>query len=86
MAGFLKYLFKTVRKHFGEAWLVTQELDDIIGNQIVKDTVLKNCGAKILLDMREYANDFDAIQASLSLSNKAKELVLSLNKSRKIIP
>jgi conjugation system TraG family ATPase len=81
MAGFLKYLFKTVRKHFGEAWLVTQELDDIIGNQIVKDTVLKNCGAKILLDMREYANDFDAIQASLSLSNKAKELVLSLNKN-----
>lgn len=81
MAEFLKYLFKTVRKHFGEAWLVTQELDDIIGNKIVKDTVLKNCGAKILLDMREYANDFDAIQASLSLSDKAKEQILSLNRN-----
>lgn len=81
MAEFLRYLFKTVRKHFGEAWLVTQELDDIIGNPIVKDTVLKNCGAKILLDMREYAKDFDAIQASLSLSDKAKEQILSLNKN-----
>ncbi|WP_289058740.1 TraG family conjugative transposon ATPase [uncultured Flavobacterium sp.] len=81
MAEFLKYLFKTVRKHFGEAWLVTQELDDIIGNKIVKDTVLKNCGAKILLDMREYANDFDAIQAALSLSPKAKEQILSLNRN-----
>lgn len=81
MAEFLVYLFKTVRKHFGEAWLVTQELNDIIGNPIVKDTVIKNCGAKILLDMREYANDFDLIQSSLSLSNKAKELILSLNKN-----
>lgn len=81
MAEFLRYLFKTVRKHFGEAWLVTQELDDIIGNPIVKDTVLKNCGAKILLDMREYAKNFDAIQASLSLSDKAKEQILSLNKN-----
>lgn len=81
MAEFLKYLFKTVRKHFGEAWLVTQELDDIIGNPIVQNTVLKNCGAKILLDMREYANDFTAIQASLSLSDKAKEQILSLNKN-----
>lgn len=81
MAGFLVYLFKTVRKHFGEAWLVTQELNDIIGNPIVKNTVIKNCGAKILLDMREYANNFDEIQAALSLSNKAKELVLSLNRN-----
>jgi len=81
MAEFLRYLFKTCRKWFGEAWLVTQELDDIIGNPIVKDTVIKNCGAKILLDMREYANAFDAIQSTLSLTDKAKELVLSLNKN-----
>lgn len=81
MAEFLVYLFKTVRKHFGEAWLVTQELNDIIGNPIVKNTVIKNCGAKILLDMREYANNFDEIQSALSLSNKAKELVLSLNRN-----
>ncbi len=86
MAGFLVYLFKTVRKHFGEAWLVTQELNDIIGNPIVKNTVIKNCGAKILLDMREYANNFDEIQSALSLSNKAKELVLSLNRNNFLGP
>lgn len=81
MAEFLVYLFKTVRKHFGEAWLVTQELNDILKNQIVKETVIKNCGAKILLDMREYANNFDEIQDALGLTNKAKELILSMNKN-----
>lgn len=79
MAEFLKYLYKTVRKHFGEAILVTQEVDDVVGNEIIKDAVIKNCGAKILLDMREYANDFDKIQDMLSLDKTARELVLSLN-------
>lgn len=81
MAGFMKYLYKTVRKHFGEAWMVTQELEDILGNEIVKNTILKNCGAKILLDMREYAEKFDDIQNLLGLNNTATELVLSLNQN-----
>lgn len=81
MAEFMKYLYKTVRKHFGEAILVTQEVDDIIGNPIIKDTIIKNCGAKILLDMREYAEDFGEIQKMLGLNNTAAELVLSLNQN-----
>ncbi|POS00906.1 conjugation system TraG family ATPase [Flavobacterium croceum DSM 17960] len=81
MANFLKYLFKTVRKHFGEAVIVTQELEDILGNEIIKDTILKNCGAKILLDMREYASNFLEIQKLLSLTDKSKDLVLSLNQN-----
>jgi hypothetical protein len=42
MADYIKYLFKTVRKHFGEALVVTQEIDDIIGNTIVKDAIINN--------------------------------------------
>ena len=30
MADYIKYLYKTVRKYFGEAIVVTQEVDDII--------------------------------------------------------
>ena len=30
MAEYIKYLFKTVRKFFGEAIVVTQEVEDII--------------------------------------------------------
>ncbi|WCC43702.1 TraG family conjugative transposon ATPase (plasmid) [Tenacibaculum finnmarkense] len=82
MAEFLNYLYRTVRKHDGEAMLVSQQVDDIVGNEFIKDTILKNCGAKILLDMSEYVDSFDEIQAMLSLSDHAKNQVLSLNKNR----
>lgn len=82
MAHFLLYLFKTCRKHFGEAHLVTQELNDLLKSEIVKETVIKNCGAKILLDMKEYSNDFDKIQTLLSLEKNAAEQVLSINKNK----
>ena len=32
MADYIKYLYKTVRKYFGEAIVVTQEVDDIISS------------------------------------------------------
>jgi conjugation system TraG family ATPase len=42
MAEYIKYLFKTVRKYFGEAVVVTQDVEDIIGSKIVKDTIINN--------------------------------------------
>ncbi len=81
-ASFMVYLYKTVRKFFGEAWIVTQELDDIINSEIVRNTIIKNCAAKILLDMSQYINNFDEIQSLLSLPEKSKNLVLSLNQNR----
>ena len=36
MSAYIRYLFKTVRKYFGEAVVVTQEVDDIISSPIVK--------------------------------------------------
>ena len=78
-AEFIKYLFKTVRKHFGEAIVVTQEIDDIIGNEIVKNSILGNADCKILLDQRKYANTFDDISQVLGLTEKDIALALSLN-------
>ena len=40
MGGYILYLYKTVRKFWGEAVVVTQELDDIIGNAVVKTVLL----------------------------------------------
>ncbi len=78
-AEFIKYLFKTVRKHFGEAIVVTQEVDDIVGNEIVKNTILSNADCKILLDQRKYAHRFDEIKRTLSLTDHEACLALSLN-------
>lgn len=81
MAEFLKYLYKTVRKFFGEAIVVSQEVDDIINSPIIKEAILSNADCRILLDMRKFQNRFDALQATLGLSDKGKMMTLSLNKA-----
>lgn len=72
-------LLKTVRKFFGEAIVVTQEIDDIIQSPIVKETIINNSDCKILLDQRKYMNKFDDIQAMLGLTDKEKAQILSIN-------
>ena len=77
MAEYIKYLFKTVRKFFGEAIVVTQDVDDIVHSPIVKDTIINSSDCKILLDMSKYVHRFDQVQALLGLSDKEKTLLLS---------
>jgi conjugation system TraG family ATPase len=81
MAYYLKYLFKTVRKFYGEAVVVTQEVDDIVHSPIVKESIITNSDCKILLDQRKYINKFDSIQAMLGLTDKEKAQILSINMS-----
>lgn len=81
MAEYIKYLFKTVRKFFGEAIVVTQEVEDIISSPVVKNTIVSNSDCKILLDQRKYMNKFDQIQDLLGLTEKEKQLVLSINQN-----
>jgi len=81
MAEYIKYLYKTVRKFFGEAIVVTQEVDDIIASPVVKESIINNADCKILLDQRKYMNKFDAIQALLGLTEKERSQILSINLS-----
>ena len=81
MAEYVKYLYKTVRKYFGEAIVVTQEVDDIISSPVVKESIIGNADCQILLDQRKYLNKFDAIQQLLGLSDKEKDQILSINLS-----
>ncbi len=73
-------LHKTVRKFFGEAVVVTQEVDDIISSDIVKESIINNSDCKILLDQRKYMNKFDQIQAVLGLNLVELVQVLALVK------
>ena len=74
-------LHKTVRKYFGEAIVVTQEVEDIISSPIVKESIINNADCKILLDQRKYRNKFDEIQELLGLSDKERNQVLSINRA-----
>ena len=79
MAEYLRYMYKTVRKYFGEAIVVTQEVDDIISSPVVKESIINNSDCKILLDQRKYMNKFSQIQALLGLTDKEKSQILSIN-------
>lgn len=79
MAGYLKYLYKTVRKHWGEAIVVTQELADIIGNEVVKDSILSNSDSIILLDQTKFKDNFETIADLLSLNEVEQRKIFTIN-------
>ena len=83
MSEYIKYLFKTVRKYFGEAVVVTQEVDDIISSDIVKEAIINNSDCKILLDQRKYMNKFEHIQKLLGLTEKERGQILSINRANR---
>ena len=79
MEKYIKYLYKTVRKFYGSVATVTQEIDDIISSDIVKQSILNNADVKCLLDLRKFQNKFEAIQGLLGLTDQEKTQILSLN-------
>lgn len=81
MAEYIRYLFKTVRKFFGEAIVVTQEVGDIISSPLIKEAIINNADCKILLDQSKFANRFGHIQELLGLGEKEKLQILSINKN-----
>lgn len=83
MAEFIKYLYKTVRKHNGEVAVVTQEPDDLMDNPIVKDAIINSADVKILLDLSKFTNRFGKIMEALALSEKDAALALSVNRMTK---
>jgi type IV secretory pathway VirB4 component len=81
MAGYVKYFFKTIRKFFGEAMVVTQEVDDVISSPIIREAIINNADTRILLDMGKFKNKFDQISSFLGLTEFQKEQILSINKN-----
>jgi type IV secretory pathway VirB4 component len=79
MGGYILYLYKTVRKFWGEAVVVTQELDDIIGNAVVKDSIINNSDTFILLDQTKFKDNFEKISSLLSLNKVEQNKIFTIN-------
>ncbi|WP_276499890.1 TraG family conjugative transposon ATPase [Pontibacter litorisediminis] len=79
MAGYILYVYKTVRKFWGEAVVVTQELDDIIGNAVVKNSIINNSDTICLLDQTKFRDNFEEIAALLSLSQVEQNKIFTIN-------
>jgi conjugation system TraG family ATPase len=79
MAGYLLYLYKTVRKFWGEAIVVTQELGDILGNAVVKDSILSNSDTTCLLDQSRFKENYEEVAKLLSLSATEQKKIFTIN-------
>ncbi|WPU99098.1 TraG family conjugative transposon ATPase [Mucilaginibacter sp. cycad4] len=79
MAGYLLYLYKTVRKFWGEAIVVTQELGDIIGNAVVKDSIVNNSDTICLLDQTKFKDNYNDIAALLSINETERRKIFTIN-------
>ena len=79
MAGYIKYLYKTVRKFNGIAGVVTQELNDVIDSPIVKEAIINNSDVKILLDQSKFKDRYNDISAILGLTDVQKMQIFTIN-------
>ena len=79
MAGYILYLYKTVRKFWGMAMVVTQELEDIISNAVVKNSIVNNSDIICLLDQTKFKDNYDEIAQLLSLSDVEKKKIFTIN-------
>jgi len=79
MSGYLLYLYKTVRKFWGEAIVVTQELGDILGNPVVKDSILNNSDTVCLLDQQKFRENYGEVSRLLSITPAEQKKIFTIN-------
>ncbi len=78
MAPYLKGLWKTARKYQTSAMVVTQELDDIISSDVIKEAILQNSDTKILLNQAKNRNRFEQLSSIMGLGDHQKNMILSM--------
>ena len=79
MAPQILYLYKTARKFMAEVIVVTQELDDIISNEIVKDSIISNSDTLCLLDQTKFKDNYKRIANILSLNQVEQRKIFTIN-------
>lgn len=80
MANYIKYLYKTARKHWAMVGVVTQELQDIISSDIVKEAIINNSDVFMLLDQSKFKDKFDDIKSTLSLTDLDCKKIFTINR------
>ena len=80
MSTYLLGLWKTARKLNTAAIVVTQEFNDIVSSQIIKNTILQNSDVKVILEQAMSSNVIAELGEFLGLDDHQKSLVLSINR------
>ena len=69
MAEYIKFMYKTARKFWASVGVVTQEIQDIIGSEIVKEAIINNSDVVMLLDQSKFKERFGNIKTILGLTD-----------------
>lgn len=80
MANYIKYLYKTARKHWAMVGVVTQEIQDITSSPIVKEAIINNSDVFMLLDQSKFKDKFDDIKATLALTDNDCKKIFTINR------
>ena len=80
MANYIKYLYKTARKHWVMVGVVTQEIQDITSSPIVKEAIINNSDVFMLLDQSKFKDKFDDIKATLALTDNDCKKIFTINR------
>ncbi len=80
MAKYIKYLYKTARKFWASVGVVTQEIQDIIGSEIVKEAIINNSDVVMLLDQSKFKERFDEIKKFLGLTDVDCKKIFTINR------
>ncbi len=80
MAEYIKYMYKTARKFWGIVGIVTQELQDIISSQIVKEAIINNSDVMMLLDQSKFKERFREIKQVLGLTETDCRKIFTINR------
>jgi hypothetical protein len=80
MAEYIKYLYKTARKHWAMVGVVTQEIQDITSSDIVKEAIINNSDVFMLLDQSKFKDKFDDIKATLALTDIDCKKIFTINR------
>lgn len=80
MAEYIKYMYKTARKHWAMVGVVTQELQDIIGSPVVKEAIINNSDITILQDQSKFKERFDEIRTTLGLTDVECRKIFTINR------
>ena len=80
MAEYIKFMYKTARKFWASVGVVTQEIQDIIGSEIVKEAIINNSDVVMLLDQSKFRERFDGIKAILGLTDVECKKIFTINR------
>ena len=80
MAEYIKFMYKTARKFWASVGVVTQEIQDIIGSEIVKEAIVNNSDVVMLLDQSKFKERFDSIKAILGLTDVDCKKIFTINR------